>query len=205
MTATALQNVRKRLLAGICLAIICCLTSVWPAVSSAGSKIDIEQQIQPAQMEAFFIYGFSNYITWRDTPGLPNPKSELYVGVVGDEIATGPIIEALETLKMKETNKQIVLSIKKFGAYRPEDDYSGIHILYISASEQDHYEEILNKMAHAPVLTVSNGESFALHGGIINFVTINHRLRFVINRLAGEAVGFEFSSRLLKTAAEVIY
>jgi len=50
---------------------------------------------------------------------------------------------------------------------------------------------------------VSDTDGFAKRGGVANFVTVDDKIRFVINKKAADAAGLKISSRLLRIAQVV--
>ena len=74
------------------------------------------------------------------------------------------------------------------------------HVLFISASEEQHLSQILDQVEGSPVLTVGDMEGFAKAGGAINFTKMGKRIRFDINPTAAKACGITLSSKLLSLA-----
>jgi hypothetical protein len=67
----------------------------------------------------------------------------------------------------------------------------------------DQPEDVLARLKHRPILTVSDADRFAERGGMIRFVTDRSRIRLQINPAAAEAAHLTISSKLLRVA-EVI-
>ena len=79
-------------------------------------------------------------------------------------------------------------------------DLKSCQIVFISPSEKPRYEAILASLKDSKILTVSEIEGFAEHGGIINFISERNKVRFEINPDAARNQGLTISSELLKLA-----
>ena len=77
------------------------------------------------------------------------------------------------------------------------------HIIFISASEESHLEEILIRLGRQDVLTVSDIDRFSLRGGIVEFRMVGNRVRFDINRSPAKGAQLTISSKLLSVARAV--
>jgi hypothetical protein len=77
------------------------------------------------------------------------------------------------------------------------------HILYLDADHRGDESEVLATLGQRSVLTVSDTDDFAVRGGVANFVTVDDKVRFVINKRAADAAGLKISSRLLQIAQVV--
>jgi hypothetical protein len=80
---------------------------------------------------------------------------------------------------------------------------AGCHILFISESEKNRLRSILTELKQSPVLTVSDIENFAQHGGMIALVKAQQQVRFEINPIALRHAGLAISSKLLELAKVV--
>ncbi|MBS1814243.1 MAG: YfiR family protein [Acidobacteria bacterium] len=76
-------------------------------------------------------------------------------------------------------------------------------IVFISESESPRVQQILNELAGAPVLTVSDMPHFLEHGGMIEFQTSSKHVRFAVNLDAVTRANLALSSELLKVAVHV--
>ncbi len=77
------------------------------------------------------------------------------------------------------------------------------HILFVSASEQDRLEVILDTVGALPILTVADMGQFARSGGIIALKEVDNRSRIEINIGAADQAGVKLSSKLLRLADTV--
>ncbi len=81
------------------------------------------------------------------------------------------------------------------------EDAETCHLVFVSAqTEQETATALLTLLASKPVLTVGDGNGFAMHGGILNFTKVDGRVRFEVNRKAVKRAGVKLGSQLLKLA-----
>jgi hypothetical protein len=85
--------------------------------------------------------------------------------------------------------------------YRQVSDARSAHILYISPTTANNLEQILASLRDASILTVSDDSKGS--AGIINFITVENRVRFEIYPNAATRAGLKVSSKLLGVAAVV--
>jgi hypothetical protein len=77
-------------------------------------------------------------------------------------------------------------------------------ILFISSSEENQLDSVLQMAQRFDLLTVSDIPHFAERGGMIGFVTHADRIRFEVNRPVAERSHLILSSELLRVALRVI-
>lgn len=77
---------------------------------------------------------------------------------------------------------------------------AGCHLLFLSASRQQTPQQMLAVVAGKPVLTVAD-EDLEASGAMVQFVTVENRLRFSIRADAAQAAGLTLSSKLLALSA----
>lgn len=77
---------------------------------------------------------------------------------------------------------------------------AGCHLLFLSASRQQTPQQMLALVAGKPVLTVAD-EDLEADGAMIQFVTLENRLRFSIRGDAAQGAGLTLSSKLLALSA----
>jgi uncharacterized protein DUF4154 len=73
-------------------------------------------------------------------------------------------------------------------------------ILFVSASEKAHMDEVVQIVKGLPILTVGETPGFAERGGIIRFTVEDNRVRFEVNLEAAHQAELTISSRLLTLA-----
>ena len=153
------------------------------------------QRGRPTQydVEAVYLFQFGKFIQWPTAPASDEPFD---ICIMGQD----PFAQTLDNTIAGETIGKSPLKDERIGSI---DDAKRCRILFISASEDAHLDEILDRLGKMPVLTVSDVPSFLARGGMIQFVVQDNRVRFEINVSTAKRAGLAVSSQLLKVAAAV--
>jgi hypothetical protein len=141
--------------------------------------------------KADYLYNFGKFVQWppRSTEAKDDPFGICVLG-------QNPFGTALQGLAGRTINGRTVASRE----VRKAQDAEKCHVLFVGDSEQGRVSFILAALKRSPILTVSDMPHFAAHGGMIQFVVKDNKVRFVVNRRAIERVGLSLSSELLKVA-----
>lgn len=164
--------------------LVVCVTAHVSAIFAQG------ETLTEYHIKAAFLYNIAKFVQWP--PGeLGDTASPFNLCVVGIE----PFISMRETLTGKriQGHEVVVRRVEQI------DTAGNCQMLFVSATENATSDALLTEMNH-PVLTVGETPDFIKRGGIINLKTINNKIRFEIERFAGERNGFKFSAQLLKLA-----
>jgi YfiR/HmsC-like len=73
-------------------------------------------------------------------------------------------------------------------------------VLFVSKSEAGRLRQILAALQGTSILTVGETEAFARQGGMINFITVDKKVRYEINVAAAKRANLDISSKLLRLA-----
>jgi hypothetical protein len=144
------------------------------------------------QLKAVFLFNFAQFVDWPPR-AFANRGSSLVIGVLGDD-PFGPYLT--ETVR-DETVHHRPLVVEH---YRRVEEVKDCHVLFISRSETAQWGRIFAGLKGRNILTVSDADGFAEHGGMIRFVTENNKIRFRINLAAVKAADLTISSQLLRPA-----
>jgi len=150
--------------------------------------------VREYQVKAAFVYNFAKFVEWP-AAAFASLQAPIILCVIGAD----PFGEALETLQDK-TVRDRKLGIQQ---YVRAGSLAACQIAFISASEKEHLPQLLEPIKDAPVLTVSDMDSFLQAGGMINLVTVDSKIGFEINLDAARRAGLTISSQLLKLATVV--
>jgi hypothetical protein len=150
-------------------------------------------QSVPAQvnykMHSLFIYKFTQYIEW---PAFAS-SGDFVIGVIGSSPLTSEL-EALATTK-KVGDRNIV--VKKL---TPASDASSCHIVFVSEGQSSHLTNIAAKLASNPTLILSETEGGSKKGAGINFIIVEDKMKFELNKSVLEKRGLKVSADLVKLA-----
>ncbi len=142
------------------------------------------------QVKAVFLFNFLQFVEWPATV-FPDQNSPIRIGVLGDD----PFGSALEEAVRDEAINHRRLIVNR--SHRVED-LRDCQLVFISKSENRRIDAILPLLNSHPVLTVSEVEGFARHGGVIAFYQDGKKVRFEINIGTAQRLGLKMSSELLR-------
>lgn len=144
------------------------------------------------QVKAVFLFNFAQFVEWPAN-AFAEPQTPLVIGILGDD----PFGPYLDEAVRGETVNNHPLVVQR---YRRAEDITTCHILFISTSEDAHLGQVLDDLKGRNILTVGEGDRFAVRGGMIRFIMDHNRVRLRINLEATEAANLKLSSKLLRPA-----
>lgn len=153
------------------------------------------QLIEDAKVEnvmAVYLYNFTKFLEW---PESESDKFHIYI------LGKNSLFEPLEVIaeKQKIFDKYIVVEeINEIKNLTPGS------ILFIDSKFQKSIKNIVELSSQNHILTVGSFDKAVEQGICINFVIIDDKLKFEINRTAIENAGIKVNSKLLTIAARVI-
>ncbi len=166
------------------------MLAIFSVAGSAPAIFAESAAITEYHIKAAFLYNFAKFVEWPDE-ALGDAAAPFTLCVVGVE----PDLSLRESLAGKHIRGHRV-EVRRVGGAA---EAGACQMLFVSeegsAAAGDDFTQI---DTHA--LTVGESQDFIRRGGVINLKTVNNKVRFEINRLAGERFGFKFSSQLLKLA-----
>jgi len=174
------------------IAITCLLSAM--ALRSHAEGLDAPDSSEYL-IKAGFIYNFAKLVEWP-TSAFPQPDSPIVIGILGDD-PFGATLDRIVTDK-KINGRGIAVKRLKWG--RDVKDLRDCNILFISSSEKEHLDSVVDAMKWLPILTIGDAPGFARRGGIINFTLEDNKVRFEVNVEAAKHADLTISSRLLTLA-----
>jgi YfiR/HmsC-like len=147
------------------------------------------QESKEYQLKAAFLFNFAQFVKWP-SDSFASADAPFCIGILGDD----PFGAALEDTIQGETINSHKLRVMHGHSF---DDLKDCQLIFICKSEGDRMSEILSQLDSKPILTVSDIESFAQNGGIIDFYLQGGRVRFEINPDSAQRRGLKISSQLL--------
>jgi len=147
------------------------------------------------KIKAVYLYRIFQFVTWPgDSPKNTITKRTICVFESSEVTKT---IRSLSKSKMYQPDVQVSLidDVKKI---------SHCHMLYIEGVFAGNLDNIFDALKKSPVLVISDNEKIFKHGGMIEFFTIDNKLKLNINLTRIKAVNISVSAKLLRLANEVI-
>ncbi len=141
---------------------------------------------QDERFKALFMYNFTKYLEWP----VDNQNEEFVIGVYG----SSPIIQELNIIAQKKTvgNQKIV--VKKINS--PEE-LPACSILYIPENKSSKVSEIIKNCKSKGTLIITDKEGLGKTIAGINYVKVDGKQNFEINKSNIEGKGIKINSALL--------
>jgi hypothetical protein len=146
----------------------------------------------PTDIEAAYLYNFGKFVRFPVT----SDAGQFAICILGEDGFRG----ALDTLIANEWIEGRKIVARRLNSLAQADT---CQILFIAPSEESRLVKDLVVLDKKPILTVSNLPGFLDHGGMVQFLLENNRVRFAVNLAAAEKSNLSLSSELLKVAVRV--
>ncbi len=168
------------------LAVICAFALV-QAAGGADSAPPKEYQLKAA-----YLLQFVRFVEWPAS-AFASDDAPVRIGVLGED----PFGAALDEMVRGETVRNRPVTVQR--AQR-SDDLVGCQLVYIGRSERERVGDELALLSGHAVLTVSDLDHFADHGGDIGFYPDGRKVRFEIAPANVQRHGLKISAKLLSLA-----
>ena len=145
-------------------------------------------QIPKDKIYAVFLMNFTRVIEW---PGEEN-SNEFVIGVLDDsQLAT-----ELKIVAQRRTGGKQKIKIEEYEAM---NQIGSCHILFIPQSKSSYITRIVDKFPSNSMLIVTEKEGMAKVGSNINFLIVDHKIRFELNERTLKERGLKPSPELHST------
>jgi hypothetical protein len=180
---------------GLLVVTICLLLA-----TALGSRADGGDTSESSEylIKAGFIYNFAKLVEWPAN-AFPQPDSPIVIGILGND----PFGTTLDRIVADKKISGRVISVKRVKWSKDFKELKDCNILFISSSEKEHVDSVVEAMKGLPILTIGDAPGFAKRGGIINFTLEDNKVRFEVNVEAAKHADLTISSRLL-TLAKIV-
>ena len=160
---------------------------------SSGATETAAQTVSEDAVKAAFLFRFADYVQW---PSSAPPRSMLTIDVVDDEAVTTALTQLLAAHPSGSQPTQ-VRNIR-----RPEDGLEA-QILFLGGGDPDVHRRFIARLADHRMLPVTDEDNGLDEGSTINFLLVDHRLRFEVSLAATQRSHLHISSDLLSVATRV--
>ncbi|WP_448218476.1 YfiR family protein [Endozoicomonas sp. 2B-B] len=142
------------------------------------------------KVKTAIVYKITKFVSW------PKKKQSLTLCIIGE----GSINSELVKINRKSSMGRR-LSVTRKDLNAPVDKLCDI--LYIHSIDQASSSKMTRSLNGKPILTISDGRSFAEQGGLIGLARKGKKINFTINKSSVDKSGLKISSQL-KSLAKVI-
>jgi hypothetical protein len=160
--------------------------------AAAGAQIAASEE----RVQAAYLHKFLNYADWPPN-SFPQPDTPYVIGVAGDD----PVAEELARIAAGRSVNNRGVIVKRL---LPGDTVNDLHMLYVGGSERARVGQWLRQAKGRPILTITSLEGALDLGSIINFRTVDNRVRFEVSADMAEQSGLRLNSRLFSVATNVV-
>lgn len=183
-SAANLRSPKPWIRLALCSAIVLAFSLECPAQSS----------LAPTDVEAAYLYNFGKFVDWP--PPAESAQGPFTICTVGKD----DFGRTLDSLIANEAMRGRSIVAKRLAT---TGNVETCQIVYLGLSEQARMSRDLDALKDKPVLTVSSLPGFLDHGGMIQFVLQENRVRFAVNLTAATQAHLTLSAELLKVAVYV--
>lgn len=152
---------------------------------------DARETALEAAIKANYLYKFTPFVTWPPT-AFASATSPFNLCILGID----PFGEALDAAARNQQVSGHPVVVRRLA--KPEG-LLACHLIYTGAGRGQGPADILQPVARRPVLTVTEDAPGA-PPGIIRFVLLQGRVRFMVDAPAAQSAGLTISSKLLALA-----
>jgi len=161
-------------------------------ISVIGAFSSLNAQAQDYRFHSVFIYNFTKYIQWPEA----YQSGDFVIGVLGDS----PIIQELEKMASTKTAGSQKFAIKKMESVA---DIGKAQIVFIPNARSKNLEEVLAKVGSQSTLVITEKPGLGQKGSGINFILVDGKWKFELNKAATEKSNLKVSSELSRLAIEI--
>lgn len=147
-------------------------------------------QASDNQVKSVFVFNFTRYIQW------PSNESDFTIGILGNDAALEKAFQDMASKKSTSTKKIIIKS------FASANEASNCDILFIPKDNSSQFTHVKSQ-GLKNVLIITEKAGLGRQGSGINFIEIDGKMRFEINKGEIERAGLKVSSQLLGLATEV--
>jgi hypothetical protein len=162
-------------------------------VASITRTQTLAQAVSEDSVKAAFLYRFTDYVEW---PAAALQSAQFTIAVLDDAGVAADLEHIVATHQVKGRTARVKL------IHRVKEA-TDAQVIFLGAGDPDAHRRFIAGLAGKSVLVVTDEEHGLEEGGTVNFMLIDHRLRFEISLTAAAHSGLKISSELLSVAARV--
>lgn len=162
---------------------------LFQARHAAGGEPQARAPLEQA-VKAAYVYNFTKFVSWPAESPLSREPA-LTIGILGDD-------SFADTLEATVRGKQVEGRPFTVRRFRTADEVAPCAVFFVGRAMANRLQQIQQRLAGWPVLTVSDAEGFTAQGGMIGLFKEDNRIHFEIGLIATRTAGLSVSSKLLR-------
>jgi len=143
-----------------------------------------------AKIKTVFLYNFTKYIEWPTQ----YKKGNFVIGLLG---ASSSLASELDKMAQSKTVGDQKFQIKK---YTSTTGLDGCHILFVAPDCSIPFSEVTSKLKGKSTLIVTERSGLAKQGSAINFVIVDNKQKFELNKGNAEKYNLKVANSLSQLA-----
>jgi hypothetical protein len=168
------------------------LTAIALLCTLCAARVPAQSNPTADDVKAAYLFNFGKFVRYP----ADQPPRDFDICMLGHD----PVERLLELNAIDERVQDRPVRVKR---YDKPADARGCSVVYMGSSEAARIEKDLAALEGSNALTVSDLPQFIEHGGMIQFVLKDNRVRFAVNLSPTERARLALSSELLKVALSV--
>lgn len=144
-----------------------------------------------SRIKASYIYNFLQFVSFQ--PDSLGEDNEIRVCILGRD-GFGNTLDDIDG----ERISQGTIRILRLGRLKKSTFLGNCHALYLSASEADNVDQIMERVDAHQVFTISEFNSFIEHGGLVELYEHDDSIRFRINEKLVKETSFKVAAQLVQ-------
>lgn len=153
----------------------------------------VAESVSEDSVKAAFIYRFTDYVEW---PATALQGTQFKIAVLDDAKVAADLEHIVAGHQVKGRSAQVKI------IHRAKEA-ADAQIVFLGSGDADAHRRFIAGLNGHPVLIVTDEDQGLEEGSTVNFMLIDHRLRFEISLTAAARSGLKISSELLSVAARV--
>jgi hypothetical protein len=160
---------------------------------ASASSLQAQSPYPEHSVKSAFIYRMASYIDWP--PESLNTAQFTFTVFGADEIAA-----ELQQLVSKYTVKDLPVRVQRATSVK---ELADAQVVFVGARYEGSLLRLEEKIGNRPVLLITDQPNGLEQGSMINFISVDRRVRFEVSVTAAERAGLTVGSELLAVAARV--
>jgi hypothetical protein len=144
-------------------------------------------------VKAAYLYRFTQYIEWPEASSSAEPFTIAVLDAPG-------VAAELRRILPSHLIRNSAAQVREIARAQ---EVGSAQMLYIGSAEIDRVRNVIAALGARPVLVVTGAEQGLAAGSIVNFVVLEHRVRFEVSLTAADRSQLRISAELLGVATRV--
>jgi len=151
-------------------------------------SVNVQAQDRDYTYKAIFVYNFIKYIEW------PSNEQTFKIGVLN---GTPELMASFKKMIAKKSGEGHQLVLENYSSAAAAGN---CQLLFIPDNQSNTLSEVSAKLTGKPTLIVTESDGLIKKGSGINFIVVDGKLRFELNRSTLKKADLKVSSNLLGLA-----